>query len=456
MTLFDLIKEERFKFDEKDEYLVFEAFSGYGSQMIALNILGKEINKKFVSVGISEIDKSAIKAHKLFHGEQKNYGDIEKMNQLPECDIATWSFPCQDISKAGKQKGMIDCTRSNYGYVFLEVLRKTKIKPKILLMENVKALNEKTFEYDKKRILDELSECGYRNYVNVLNAKNFDIPQSRKRIFILSILDDDRPYKWNDGKPTEKRLKDFRENGDIDEKYFLSAKMISFLYNNSNKQKELGNGFRFTTVSNDDITKTITTRSGNRMDDNFLIEVGKLTDDGKDRPRHRVYDSRGITTTTTKLDQLPYYLFDGLLPNGEYTLYEKIGSIFILEDAEKRAFIVDVDDEKNLSIPSATTEGYTKTEEEEDAFYIDRPHQKRGVVQRYGTPTLKTQGNDIGYYTGKRIRKLTVREVGRLMGLDDFHIDLLLNSDLSHTAIMKLFGNSIVVNVLVEIFRNLF
>src|SRR5690606_29535530 len=115
---------------------------------------------------------------------------------------------------------------------------------------------------------------------------------------------------------------------------------------------------------------------------------------------------------------------------------------------------VDLDDPNNLTIPEATIKGYAKAEEEEDVFYIDRPHQKRGVVQKKSTPTIKTSGNDLAIYTGKRIRKLTPRECGRLMGLRDDEIDKILAVN-SNTQAYKQFGNSIVVDVLVAIFKEL-
>ena len=84
---------------------VFEAFSGVGAQRMALRNLGIEHEV----VGISEIDKFAIKSYEAIHGETVNFGDISKLNpeELPSFDLFTYSFPCQDLSVAGKQQGML-------------------------------------------------------------------------------------------------------------------------------------------------------------------------------------------------------------------------------------------------------------------------------------------------------------------------------------------------------------
>ena len=99
---------------------------------------------------------------------------------------------CQDISLAGKQRGMNDETRSNYGYVFLDTVENTPYneRPKILLMENVKALTSNTFAEDWREIQLRLENMGYSNYSEVLNAKDYGVAQNRERVFIVSILGD--------------------------------------------------------------------------------------------------------------------------------------------------------------------------------------------------------------------------------------------------------------------------
>ena len=185
MNLFEYIYP-RFYFKKADKVRLFEAFSGVGCQAMAL----KRITDNYELVGFSEIDKYAIQSYKAIHGEVKNYGDITKMEKIPECDIFTYSFPCQDLSLAGKQKGLGQGTRSGLVYEVLRLLHNTEKKPKVLIMENVSALISATFVNQFNEIQLELEQLGYKNYNEVLNAKDYGIPQNRERIFMISILGD--------------------------------------------------------------------------------------------------------------------------------------------------------------------------------------------------------------------------------------------------------------------------
>ena len=120
MNIFELLYP-RFYFDKSKPIRIFEAFSGVGCQAMAL----KRITDNYELVGFSEIDVHAIKSYQAIHGEVKNYGDITMMGEIPPCDIFTWSFPCTDLSKAGKQKGLSGGTRSGLVYEVLRLLRDT-------------------------------------------------------------------------------------------------------------------------------------------------------------------------------------------------------------------------------------------------------------------------------------------------------------------------------------------
>ena len=210
----------------KDEPLkVFTAFSGYDSQCLALKRLGLP----FDLVGCSEIDKAAIKAHDALFPEYKdrNYGDISKIDwsQVPDFELFTYSSPCTDFSNAGLQAGGEEGsgTRSS----LLWECRKTILakKPKYLMFENVKALVSDKFFYLFNKWCKELESYGYVNYYQVLNAKDYGVPQNRERIFMISILkteDEPDPY-YEFPKPI--KLKKTVENileDDVDEKYYMS------------------------------------------------------------------------------------------------------------------------------------------------------------------------------------------------------------------------------------------
>ena len=145
-------------------------------------------------VGYSKIEKSAIKIYQEHFPEQKNYGDIRKIKtkELPNFDLLIGGFPCQSFSIAGKRLGFKD-TR---GTLFFEIARIIKQKrPRFLLLENVKGLlshnHGKTFAV----ILSTLYELGYDVEWQVLNSKNFGVPQNRERVFIVGHLRKERATK---------------------------------------------------------------------------------------------------------------------------------------------------------------------------------------------------------------------------------------------------------------------
>lgn len=207
---------------------VFTAFSGYDSQCLALNRLGIDYDL----VGWSEIDPAAIKAHNALFPqyEGRNYGDISKIDwsQVPDFDLFTYSSPCTDFSNAGAQAGGEEGsgTRSS----LLWECRKTILakKPKYLLFENVKALVSDKFLYLFEKWCKELESYGYANYYQVLNSKDYGVPQSRERIFMVSILKtDDEPdpyYEFPKPVPLTKCVEDILEDN-VPEKYYMKQEV---------------------------------------------------------------------------------------------------------------------------------------------------------------------------------------------------------------------------------------
>ena len=234
----------KFKYTEDNPLRVFTAFSGYDSQCMALDRIGIP----YTLVGWSEIDKNAIMAHNAVYPQyaDRNYGDIQQIDwkQVPDFDLFTFSSPCQDFSAAGLQRGGQEGsgTRSS----LLWECRKAIIekKPKYLLLENVKALVSKKFIGLFNKWLNELEGYGYTNYWQVLNAKDYGVPQNRERVFCVSILGDHGIYHFPLPFPLEKRLKDVLEP-EVDDKYVLSDTAIEgFLKHNLNHLAK-GTGFLF-------------------------------------------------------------------------------------------------------------------------------------------------------------------------------------------------------------------
>ena len=225
---------------------VFEAFAGYGSQAMALKRLQHDFPDriKFEFVGISEIEPYAIAAYNAVHGDTPNFGDISKIDwvQVPDFDLFTYSFPCQDISTAGRQKGFIEGSGSRSSLLW-ECRRAIEAKrPKFLLMENVKALVQKKFKPEFQRWIDTLANLGYTSFWYVLNAKDFGIPQNRERVFMVSILGD-ATFEFPKPFPLEKRLRDVLEEN-VPEQYYLADSQVQRILAHCDRKQAEGCGFR--------------------------------------------------------------------------------------------------------------------------------------------------------------------------------------------------------------------
>lgn len=199
---------------------VFTAFSGYDSQCLALNRLGIDYDL----VGWSEIDKFAIKAHNALFPQwsNRNFGDITQINwhTVPDFDLLTYSSPCQDFSNAGKMRGGEEGSGTRSSLLW-ECQKAIYIKrPRYLLMENVASLVSKRFIDTFNKWLKVLEDFGYTNYWQVLNAKDYGIPQNRKRVFVVSILNNIHPFEFPEKIELNKRLKDVLEDN-VDEKYYI-------------------------------------------------------------------------------------------------------------------------------------------------------------------------------------------------------------------------------------------
>jgi len=366
---------QSFKFDKK-EINLFEAFAGIGSQAVALKKLSREFDFKLNTIGISEIDKHAIASYNAIHGEVKNYGSICDIQELPnDIDIFTYSFPCQDISLAGAGKGFAKGGGTRSGLLWeveriLENNHKTHTLPKVLLMENVKALVGVKFKDDFIQWQLKLQELGYTNYWEVLNAKDYGIPQNRERVFMISVLGK-YSYTFPRPFPLKLRLKDMLED-EVDEKYYLSDKQVKQISAWNSQQNPLENA----KTKDDEILQCITAKSNTSMNASMLL------------------------------------------------------------------------------IKEATKKGYAEATNG-DGVYINRPHQKRGVVQKDMIQTIKTSP-DVGVVVkDSHIRKLTPKECFRLMGFNDEHF-VKAESVCSNTQLYRQAGNSIVVDVLYYIFKPLF
>lgn len=385
---------------------VLELFAGYGSQALALENLGIDFTSD-----ISEIDKYAIQAYNQLHGDTHNWGDITQIDEtkLPYYDLITYSSPCQDFSVAGLGKGgdAGSGTRSSLLWECERIIR--AVKPKYLLMENVKNLVGKKHKHNFIRWLRVLEMMGYQNYWQVLNAKDYGVPQNRERVFVVSILGCGQ-YLFPNPIKLEKRLKDVLEPV-VDEKYYLSKKMVDYFTNNSKANAEKGNGFIFSPSDGNGCGKAITTRAGGRMVDNYIQEPVCVASRGRENGQELEVQTEPITNALTSVQKDNYLLEPQV---------KQIGNIV-----------------------------------ETDSFG-GNPERGRVYDDKGISPCLSCMqggGLEPKIYKNYRIRKLTPRECWRLMGVKDEQFDKL--HDISNSQLYKLAGNSIVVDVLMGIFKNL-
>ena len=203
-------------------YKLIDLFAGVGGMRIAFENVFKKKSKVVFS---SEIDESAKKTYTLNHGE-KPAGDITKIHEskIPNHDIVLGGFPCQAFSVAGKRMGFDD-TR---GTLFFEVARIIKYhKPEIVFLENVKNL----YTHDKgatfKIIKETLIELGYLVFHDILNAKNYDLPQNRERLFIIGFKNPDAKFKFPKPKKAIKTIHNcILDSAKVEEKYYYNNKPL--------------------------------------------------------------------------------------------------------------------------------------------------------------------------------------------------------------------------------------
>lgn len=254
---------------------VIELFAGIGSQHQALENLGIP----HTIVGISEIDKYAIAGYNAIHGETVNFGDITQIEHLPECDLITYSFPCQDLSIAGNKAGMVDGSGTRSSLLWevgrlLADMRERDVLPEVLLMENVDAiLNKKNIAQFKKWIV-QLNELGYVSSYQVMNAKDYGIPQNRKRCFMVSTLTKGE-FLFPSGIPLELRLKDMLEDN-VPESYFVSEERIAKFEEHRLRNKSKGNNFGWNPMDpeRERVSNTITSNPNRNASGNYIIEEG--------------------------------------------------------------------------------------------------------------------------------------------------------------------------------------
>ena len=214
---------------------ILELFGGIGACSKALERLGID----YEIADYVEIDKYAVKSFNAIHNTNFEPQDICKWDKDIEVDLIMHGSPCQDFSLAGKQAGgdKDSGTRSSLMYETIRIVE--KLKPKYVIWENVKNLLSKKHRHNFDAYLETMESLGYTNYYQVLNAKDYGIPQNRERVFTISILGDES-FEFPEKQELKLKLKDMLED-EVDEKYYLSDEMLNNISYVSKKYNEFLN-----------------------------------------------------------------------------------------------------------------------------------------------------------------------------------------------------------------------
>lgn len=494
---------------------LIELFAGIGAQAKALENLGVD----FEHYRICEIDKYAVKSYNAIHGTNIETSDITKItadnlsivDTDKYCYVMTYSFPCQDLSNAGNGKGMSkgSGTRSGLLWEVERLLTETKSLPQVLLMENVPQVIGQKNMPDFAKWIAFLDGLGYKSKYALLNAKDYGIPQNRERCFMVSILGD-YFYEFPVKMPLKLRLKDMLEER-VDKRYYLTDRALNGALTTAFNCSRLDNR-----VAHNGVIPTLCARDYKDPklvveEEPKLIQVAQLTDKKYNEMTGRVYSGDGLWDTIRTMqggclepkvsEPLAYdeqnrcirkdgtcgcIVTDGSSPKHNNRVIEPIiwdgfnqriradsecvGTItqnvgadlkrngqgviepidkYDLSDTMKR-YINSYDDKYKVSdgnltindkiaVTKTTREGCTRADSSD---YISADMEDNKNIA----------GIDCVPY---RIRKLTPKECWRLMGFTDADVDKAVAVGISNAQLYKQAGNSIVVQVLEAIFKQM-
>lgn len=378
-----------------------DLFAGIGGFRLGMERAGHKC------VGFCEIDKFARSSYKAMHNTENEieYHDIKEVTNEEfrklrgKVDIICGGFPCQAFSIAGKQLGFED-TR---GTLFYEIARATKeIKPRYLLLENVRNLLSHDKGQTFTRILKILDELGYDVEWQVLNSKNFGVPQNRERVFIVGHLREECTYKVFPIRGEDKEPKQVAINHPKYNDIKIKAYLPYFKFETTQRVYDV-----------EGISPTICTMAGGNSEPKVAVPV--LTPDRVEKRQN----GRRFKT------------------NGEpmFTLTTQDRHGALIKEANKQGYsVATVGDSVNISRPNSKT--------------------RRGRVGKNIANTLLTTDEQGVVLSDYKIRKLTPKECWRLQGFPDELFDKAQEVN-SNSQLYKQAGNSVTVNVIEEIAKRL-
>jgi len=320
-----LFEVENVKFPtQKDHKFTFiDLFAGIGGFRIALQNLGGKC------VFSSEWDEQSQKTYRANFGEVP-FGDITKedtKNFIPDgFDILCGGFPCQAFSIAGKRGGFED-TRGTLFFDVAEIIRRKR--PKAIFLENVKGLRNhnggKTFETILNVLRNDLDY--YVPEPQIVNAKNFGVPQQRERIYIVGFRKDlgINEFKYPESTNTETTFNDIKEKDTVPTKYYLSDQYLQTLKNHKERHESKGNGFGYAIIPDDGIANAIVVggmgRERNLVIDNRIIDFNPTTH------IKGTVNREGIRKMTPReWARLQGYPEDYIIPVADASAYKQFGN----------------------------------------------------------------------------------------------------------------------------------
>lgn len=415
-----------------------------------------------------EFDKYARKQYKSFHNYDGIFEhDVRYLNYLLDTplipdlnlDLLVWGSPCQDLSLAGKREGF-NGEKSSLFRIGAKI--QSKLMPKSFIFENVKGLLSSNHGKDLKEVINTFTSMGYHINTKVLNAKQHGTAQNRERLFIVGFLDSHEHYKFNFEEPIKltKTLKDYIDN-EVDEKYFLSERMINGFIAHKERDQERHNGSfknHFVPTNGDKIAACLMCNQNKSTSD--YIKVGYIN---QNTQSSSVSSTDGISNTLTSGT------------HGYAQGYIQLNQIGYINKNSQGNRVYDTQCYGTLSsngggcgaktglyaIKSATKQGY-ELATENDSINFTHPDSKtrRGRVGKNVAQTLDCSCNQAIIDSNIkrwsifpfRIRKLTPIECFRLMGVINDDINIVV----SDTQAYKIAGNGIEINTMRSILRGMY
>ena len=396
----------------------------YFSTFSGVEGFGLGISERGECVGFSEINKFASQVLRYKFPNIKNYGNIKDIisAELPDFDMLVGGSPCQDLSIAGKRKGLTG-DRSGLFFQYRRILEEKK--PQYFIWENVKGAFSSNRGADFAAVLLAFSEAGYHCTWQILNAKHFGVPQNRERIFIIGTR----------GEPTGKV---FSIKGGTSEyplqtdKQGCASPLTCRSAGGGNRRGNYIHQLNNPTHSNDriygedGISPTLNTMQGGNRQPFIVAMRGRNPENSSDRTVGAPTEQRLEANTKGTSNTLTSVVKDNL-----------------------------------VCIPEATTKGYAEAEVG-DSINLSVPNSKtrRGRVGKGVAQTLDTGMQQYTLTPDSRVRRLTPLECERLMSFPDEHTKYGINEKgekvkISDSQRYKMAGNGVVSNVIRDIIQKL-